>query len=648
MSKINEFIQNIVAIVLTLTTISNSYMLWKEIPSLPFIYDKEALHCTIEGRTWDNVFSYTVSPNQRYVMYVASLLNEEPEAYLCDRKTGNFSKLTDNGYFIESDIHVDDDGNWALSLTETSNSASKIILNSTEIATTGWNHSLCFVDGDVFYASYDVAQHTSSLYLYDSDTEETKRLLTGYPMTTGISAPLDEQTVLLETYDLTTNTSTVMAVHLEAEESEILEPMTDGAGISFLRTDGGDLVIEQVTGDANAMYLFNAYYWIWRYQTLEPWSGATDSTGRISWNLSERLLGELELYRCTKDMALKTRIGNVVHQLIATRKAAQQTGNDTEDWFLFPSKKYSMDQQSEMALMVNNAMIYTVMLQAANAGCLEETDRAVLLDMAKAVYDYYEADWDESLGGYRFRRGIPYWPDGIMMPFNQQNAFGLCLIELWKATGNEIYQKRATTLANSLTKEIEITSDGRAVWHYWPQAFYAGWTAEDDVSDHTPEQAPIEEKPYEDSFHAALNAYFLIQFTDTFGYDVVPETVIQGIKQTAASICTDQGYSSVIEPLDEEELYTSCLWAAAMGLQDRNGAFAQQLLHTDTFQTVEFDNQLQLYGISRFIDMEQNGALSVLTKRYTKGGNCLEKEQVIQMEEISRYAKRFGLSYKVQ
>ena len=164
----------------------------------------------------------------------------------------------------------------------------------------------------------------------------------------------------------------------------------------------------------------------------------------------------------------------------------------------------------------------------------------------------------------------------------------------------------------------------------------------------TPEQAPIEEKPYEDSFHAALNAYFLISFTDTFGYDVVSQDVIQGVRQTAASICTEQGCSDTIEPLNSNDIYTASLWATAMGLEDRDSVFAQQLLKTNMFSIVEFDNQLQLYGFSRFIDMDQGGSLSVQTKQRMEDGNWEETKRVVAMEQIPRYAEKFAFAYAVQ
>lgn len=171
----------------------------------------------------------------------------------------------------------------------------------------------------------------------------------------------------------------------------------------------------------------------------------------------------MELWEKTGDPCLRVQISAAIHRLIATRKAAPQGSGEVRDGFLFVTKKYSVDQQAELRLLVNNAMIYWPMLRAANAGFLEEGGRQALLTMAKAVFQYYEEDWDPAVGCYRFRKGGPFYLDGAVLPFNQQNAFGLCLIELWKATGNPLYRNRCAALAQTFNGELEITEDKRTI-----------------------------------------------------------------------------------------------------------------------------------------------------------------------------------------
>ena len=47
------------------------------------------------------------------------------------------------------------------------------------------------------------------------------------------------------------------------------------------------------------------------------------------------------------------------------------------------------------------------------------------------------------------KKGIPFWADGVWLPFNMQNMWGLCLIELYKATADNKYRFRALKLAET-------------------------------------------------------------------------------------------------------------------------------------------------------------------------------------------------------
>ena len=75
------------------------------------IYHEQEMAYEIGEELWESLFAYDVSPNQRYVIYVASHLNENPVAILYVCETNTNTRLTDNGYFIEVNPHVDDQGN---------------------------------------------------------------------------------------------------------------------------------------------------------------------------------------------------------------------------------------------------------------------------------------------------------------------------------------------------------------------------------------------------------------------------------------------------------------------------------------------------------------------------------------------------------
>lgn len=544
-----------------------------------FHYDPVHMNYTIEGKTYANLFEYSFSPNGDYLIYVASQLDEDPEAYLYNRNTNNHFRLTENEYFIESQVCVDDNANRAFILTETSNSISKVFCNEALIVDNGFlNRSLCFWKDKLFFASWDISSRTSQFCLYDLVSGKTE-VLTTVSYATGLSAAAGD-VILIEAYDILNDADIVLSIRPGDNSETIVEQVGDSD--SFLCLRDGEIYVEQVSGDSNAIYLFNAYYWLNKYQSAEPWSGSADSAGRISWNESYRLLGMVELWKKTGDETIKFAIASAVHRLLATREAAYQAGSYEIDQFLFVTKKYSIDESAELRLIVNNAMVYWSMLLCANAGCLNEEDYQALISMAESAFRYYEEDWDPNSSCYRFRKGEPFWADGVVVPFNQQNAFGLALLELWKATGKTAYQDRCMDLAQTFVKEIEFTEDGRALWHYWPREYYKGWTEAESISQNTPSQVPIESLPYEDSSHAILSALFISNYYETFG-DVFSESLLQSLRNTLTSLCTDNGCSSILEPLNTNKPYLGGPWAMLLPSGDKESTFSQRFLRRDFF-----------------------------------------------------------------
>lgn len=603
----------------------------------PVSYDAAAGIYDVAGRSCANLFEYSLSTNKNYLICVASQINQEPEAWLYDRAANEHHQLTDNGYFIESQARVDNSGNWALVLTEVSNARSKLLYNGEAVADNGLlNRSLCFWEGKLFYASWDLAAGTTGLFLYDPTTQRTETLADCLPLATGLSAAAGDA-ILLEVYDTAAGSNVVLSIHPETEGEGQINVLSGGD--SFLLPSAEAPQVLQVSGDDNAKYLFNAYYWLDRYQSGEPWSGSPDSAGRVSWNESYRLLGMTELWEKTGDAILRTQISAAAKRLISTRKAALQNGEEEQDAFLFVTKKYSLDQQAKLRFMVNNAMIYWPLLRAVNAGCLEENICQSLFSMIEDIFQYYEEDWDPAAGCYRFRKGEPTSSDGSVMPFNQQNAFGLCLIELWKATGNPVYRERCTALARTFEKELEVAEDGRTIWHYWPQIFYNGWTEADGVSQNTPVQPPIDNPPYEDSSHAALNAAFILEYSKTFG-DVFSPVQVQGLRRTLDAVCTEGGVSPLLEPSDSTgNLIMNAPWAFLAKTGERESAFARLFLTTDTFAAVEFDNQ-NILSPARLYDPKAGGSLRASILLYEDGTLRPLEKHVLSTGRIPALAER--------
>lgn len=346
-----------------------------------------------------------------------------------------------------------------------------------------------------------------------------------------------------------------------------------------------------------------------------------------------------ELWEKTGDETIRSTISAAVRRLISTRETAYQSGGLERDRFLFVTRIYSLDKKTELRAIVNNAMVYWPMLRAANSGCLEEETRQTLLSMAESAFQYYEADWDPASGCYRSPKGAPIKSDGSVIPFNQQNAFGLCLIELWRATGNPVYRERCAALAQTFAKELELTADGRTIWHYWPREYYNGWTEADGVSQNTPNRKMTENPPYEDASHAALNAAFILEYFNVFG-DVFSSAQVQGLRRTLDAVYTDGGTSQALEPVEITNRYHNGLWAALLEGGERENAFARYFLKTDVFSTLEFDSQSHLYAFARLYDPAAGGRLRASIFPYADGSLRLLEKRAVSLENIPAFAKR--------
>lgn len=607
-----------------------------ETSASPVSYDAAALTHAVAGQTYANLFEYSSSPNGNYLIYIASQINQDPAVWLYDRKTDSRLCLTDNDYTLRSQARVDDGGTWAL---VQGFDGQEIICDGESIVNSQTiKRSLCFWRGKLFYAAWDRNAGTTGLFLYDPQTKETSTLASGLPLSTGLSAAAGDA-VLLEAYDAAADANTVLAVYPEREGEESTRVLSEGN--SFLIFSNGEPQVLRAEGDGNAKYYFNACYWLNRYQSGEPWSGSPDSAGRVSWNESYRLLGLLELWEKTGNETFRAAISSAVRRLISTREAAYQASGQERDRFLFVTRKYSLDQRTELRLLVNNAMVYYPMLRSAALGCLEEKDRRAVLSMAEAAFQYYEQDWDPSSGCYRFRKGEAFWADGAVLPFNQQNAFGLCLIEMYRATGKPIYRDRCAALARTFAKEIELAEDGRTIWHYWPQEFYDGWVEADSVSQNTPTRDPVEDPPYEDSSHASLNAAFILEYYRFFG-DIFSPAQVQGLRLTLDAICTDAGLSTVLDPVDTAGWFLSPLWAKLASGGERGTALAHHFLPADTFIHAEYDSQIPLAS-ARLYDPAEGGTLRVSTARFTEDSLQTLEVMTVRVERIPALAARFRL-----
>ena len=258
-------------------------------------------------------------------------------------------------------------------------------------------------------------------------------------------------------------------------------------------TTAGPRVFE-VDGTAKAKRIFFSYRALLREQPGEAFTYGGNAMGRLTWNESYRLEAMAELAALTADPMLRQRIRFVVQQLL------EQV--DSEGRFV--SLKYSIDQVSEVRLMVDAAMIHQAML--ASLPYLERAQRTQVIAIAEVMFQSYEENWFEN--HYRFASCTPFRFDGIPVPYNQQNMMGMVAIQLYRLTGESKYLERVRVLFESFVDDFDDV-DGVPMWQYRTALFRAGWEMGDYASCHAPSRPSSEDHRYEDTSHARLNLRFL-------------------------------------------------------------------------------------------------------------------------------------------
>ena len=141
--------------------------------------------------------------------------------------------------------------------------------------------------------------------------------------------------------------------------------------------------------------------------------------------------------------------------------------------------------------------------------CNYERKADIYVRAAADAVAVHDDEWRESgeEGCYIFRKGSPYWCDGVGVPFNQNLGMARTLLKIWQATGEAKYLDRITRIARHFQEHLTLAADCY-VWNYWYGHGYNGWSVEQQVSDNTPSYGGY--KKYEDFRHGAVAADFVV------------------------------------------------------------------------------------------------------------------------------------------
>jgi hypothetical protein len=138
----------------------------------------------------------------------------------------------------------------------------------------------------------------------------------------------------------------------------------------------------------------------------------------------------------------------------------------------------------------------------------------VYVQAAKDAVRVHDDEWRESSeeGYYIYRKGSPYWCDGVGVPFNQNLGLARTMLKIYQATGDTRYIDRVVKIASHFKNNLVLSTD-RYVWNYWWGDGYDGWVESQQVSANTPSYKGY--KKIEDFRHGAVDVDFAIMAYQT-------------------------------------------------------------------------------------------------------------------------------------
>jgi len=355
---------------------------------------------------------------------------------------------------------------------------------------------------------------------------------------------VDTRQLLVELFDPVLGELQVHA--LDVYDSSLRRLSERGSSAYFVQTPGGEVRIENVRAATNSALLFHALRRVRDSQTSTAFKDANNFAGRLSWNTANWLVGLGLLFEITGLEMVLLQAEEVARAVLDGANGRRGDLGPGVPPFLWATKKYSLDLATPLNLMVNDAMVLHALLYASRKLPLERTLKAEIIRHAELAYQYFEPYYRTEESGYRIPYGIAYWADGVWAPNNWQTQFGSVLILLYELTGRSTYLERARAIARRLKGEMTETTDGRLLWHYWPLAYYRGWSAADGVSTHHPSQNAAVDTLFEDVSHAGINLDFILLCHSIFDGEIFTDRDIDLVRATAVRATNAPGIARFI------------------------------------------------------------------------------------------------------
>lgn len=498
-----------------------------------FNYIPEVNKVSIFGKYLeDNIIQLAYSPNRKCIVYTKTVSGGTIDLYkMCSTDTSPGRITETDG--IEFDPAINNEGDFAYAYHSYNVGQSDVYCNNKKLVLpVGLYGKLLFLDEKLVGHYARFYDDTNWLFEFNTSTDsQNKYLLDIVPDRVALSG---QNQILLEGVLKNNGLATVGDFSLVNKEYQSLcqapcavdgsKPTLSFVKLNDLRTD------EALQFFVNRALRDN--------DPLGSLSATNNDLGRLSWGVSYRLNGLLKLSISNTDIGLPLKI--IIKNIVENLMSSARFDETHPGW---PTKKYSISHNTQLSLLVDDAVILYPLLKAYNLGLVDADTGKKILNIAEKIFAHHEKNFDTATSFYHFEKNIDFTLDGVWLPFNQQNIFGSALVELYKATDKKIYKDRAVKLALAFKSEFVYLPDGRLIWHYWPSRFYAGWLESDNLSIHTPKQNPSTDTLFEDLSHASHNISFIEEFMSTFPNEVFIDADIQSLEKTLQAVRYDYKFS---------------------------------------------------------------------------------------------------------
>ena len=235
--------------------------------------------------------------------------------------------------------------------------------------------------------------------------------------------------------------------------------------------------------------VFNGFEPLWKDYLESSHDGwQNNDKGRFSNDDAPSMEALLILYQLTGDVRYLDTLSKTAKRILENDDISRQTADVHRGNKVLPgwsSTRYTADS-SRTIFLLDDALILLPLVKAYNN--LKNTDLSdkyqVTTWLNRAIREFetvYKPEWKTINAEEGYFEDVYYTAIGLKMPMNQYSIPGLLSLELYKATGNELYLDYAVKTANYVKKNLKIINNSY-VWYYKLPSINYSWLNYDDFS----------------------------------------------------------------------------------------------------------------------------------------------------------------------